>query len=124
MEEILQQLIDFVREASPEVWRVLLRQVYVDACTDLLWLLMIAVLVYIVYRLGRRAERASLDEKGEYNERYSSSSQDSNRIAMYACYVIAGILAIVIPVLLTSALRAFLNPEYYAVMNIVNVLSQ
>lgn len=109
MNELLQQLIDFLKSSSPFIWSLLIKQVYVNAISNILWGIGLGVISFFLVKLGiygkKKAEEDSLWETGTIFAFIGSS--------------IAGFLAFY---LLTESIMYFINPQYYAITLIVQSL--
>ena len=69
MTELLQQLIDFIKSASPIVWEALVRQVYVEAVSYAAWAVLTTIVVFIWIRLAKWAKKEKKKaNKNVYNE--------------------------------------------------------
>ena len=112
-EEILQRLDAFAEKlgvAAPQLWEILLRQVQIEAITNLVALVVLtAILIssYYAVRWGLKkdAEPSYYGEAGAH------------------AVVIGGIVGIIslvaIPFVATYAMLYFLNPEFYAFQSLL-----
>jgi uncharacterized membrane protein YidH (DUF202 family) len=105
MDQVLQELVEFVKTASPVIWEALYRQVYVIAASRLLWAIGLAVLIYGALRFAKTAW-AWHEEDGGF--------ADYNQLA-YVCYVISVVLGTAAFGLVVSAFMRLANPNYYAI---------
>ena len=111
MENALAELIEFVKAAAPEVWRILLRQVAVEVAINT-WYVVASVATIVV--LGR-AVSADLKRSG-------GDPMEGNFFL-----TIFGGLAIVVAgfVLVTSVslvIGHLINPEFYALQYLIEPL--
>lgn len=90
----LQQLIDFIQGIAPSVWGLYLKQVYINGWTELILAAVLLVIVVILILLGRKYEEP---------------------IAIVFAFV-AFLFAVV---LATSGVQSFLNPEYFAITDLL-----
>lgn len=111
MEEALKQLIEFLKDASPHLWTVLLRQVYIEAAGQFAWAAGMGILCILLVKLGFHAKRRHGDD--EY------SAWD---IGMWLSWSIAGMIGLVAFGLLISAVQWLANPEFYAIRYIIQSL--
>ena len=115
MEELLSQLIDFVKDASPKLWGILIKQVYSNAVVQLavgILLLIIGIVgVAWIVRLYRISNDTENDNYGnDYVSLYVVIV-----IGVFVCFLVA---LIFIP----YGLQQFYNPEYYAITDILETL--
>jgi len=104
LEELLRELIEFVKDASPVVWAALYKQVYVQAIQGLLW--MSAPIIFLLLLLKRKV-REWLSEPIE--------------IAIWGWALrLAAFLLVIL--LLGYAIGRFINPDYYAMKLILTTL--
>ena len=96
---------------SEKVWSVLIRQAHIEAAMDVLWSIVCAALLFILYRVTVSSIRKDLD-----------SSTDFPWIAVAVGSVIAMvILSIFLLACLTELPTPLLNPEYWALHEILAV---
>jgi len=110
IDQALQDLINFIKNAAPMVWETLIRQVYNDAITYTFWALTLLVFTIILFRVGKRWEKTSEEE------------HDDSGICMLP-YAFAVIFIIAIPILISNAIRMFVNPNFYAIKSILGMIS-
>ncbi len=115
MNEVLQQLLDFVKSASPQVWATLVRQVYVDAIMDIVWAVILIAAAVFLYLLAKRC-------RAEQEETDSFSSDEAWDMAAISSYVGMGFCVLLTLVMLTAAMPRFANPEFYAIRWLASVL--
>lgn len=105
--EILSQLIDFVKTASPIIWEAYVRQVYVEIIpmTVLGTLLLIASAIMIsVGKKVKKAENLDKDFEG----------------ASFACFAFAFLLFACGMGAFSKGAAHLLNPNYYAIQMILS----
>lgn len=97
IDTVLQQLIDFIQNASPVVWDALIRQAYANAYVDLFWGALLGLFVPIVLII------------------IAIKFNDINEIYYFLSLVsfIAGCI------LATCGFKELYNPTYYAIMMIL-----
>lgn len=106
MEETLLQLVELLKDASPVVWQILIKQVYVDAIANLLWA---TTLIFAAFRMYKPAAK----KWGEEEDNPES----------LILWLFSGICALAGMVCLTDAVTHFLNPEFYAIQYILSKIS-
>lgn len=111
MTELMQELIAFLKEASPAVWQTLLKQVYVEAAGQIAWALAMAVICVLLVKLGLYAKRQYA--KDDY------SLWDVGQWASFCGALITGLVAFGLCV---SAVQWLINPEFYAIRYIIQSL--
>ena len=112
MDKVLQELIEFVKSASPVIWQALYKQVYVEALASFLWAIGLAVLAVILFRIAKWA-MAKKEEEG-----YMSDWE----ILYGFCYFFSGVAGVVAFGFLVSAIKWVANPEFYAIRFILQNL--
>lgn len=114
MDEILQELIKFVKTASPVIWQTLYKQAYMEALGYFLWAIGLAVLAVILFRLAKWAAAKAKKEEGGYKSDWET----------LCClfYLFAGIAGIIAFGLLVSAIKLVANPEFYVIRYILETL--
>ena len=113
MDTLLQELIAFLKGASPVVWEALYRQVYVNAGAFIAWAIGLAALCAAFFRVGKFSW--SEYKKDEY------SMYDAGSVFVYIASACLGFAAFA---LLVNAAMQFANPEYYAIRYILKSLGQ
>jgi len=109
---ILQQLIDMVQKAAPEVWRIWNRQVQVEAIQFCFWATFFLLATAGFLYLASYGRRKGKDDPG--NPDYIGA-----QVAGIAC---AAMSAIAVSAFFVSGISRFLNPEYYAIMRLIDIL--
>ena len=110
---ILAELISTIKNLSPMVWEILMKQVYANAATRLLWGLVMAVgapifLIKFIPYASKQCKKEGW-----------ASNWDMAQIFAWIFGIIVSIVGFII---LTGALQALYNPEYYAIENLLNSL--
>jgi lipoprotein signal peptidase len=105
MDKVLQELIEFMKSASPVIWQALYKQVYIEAAASFLWAIGLAVLAVVFVRVAKWAMA-----KKEEDDGYSDWE-----IVYGFCYILSCATGIVAFSLLVSAIKWIANPEFYAI---------
>ena len=101
MDNALQELVEFVKSASPVIWEIFIKQVYVHALSLLLWASgMILVAVFLV-RVGKWATKEN--PYGDWDFWIGLS------------YVFAFVFGFGAFACLIQAIACIINPEFYAI---------
>jgi len=103
-QDLLSQLLQFVKEASPVIWSVYVRQVYLTATAELTWMAALVTICLVLDRICRKAKKYL---KEHYDEDWTVVVWVSTA-GLVVCALIAFGLVI-------SALMKFGNPDYYAI---------
>jgi len=111
MDEILMELVEFLKNASPVVWSALIRQVYVEAFSKIAWGIGLAALCYISVKTTKYA--------------YNKTKDDS-----YSMWELGGIFLAILSVVVgiwsfenfVEAVKWFANPDFYAIRFILQQL--
>lgn len=105
IDKTLQELIDFIKSAAPVLWEVLVKQVYADIATYLIWTVITAVMAYFLIKIAKKMLK----------------EDELNPLGFFSAF--GGATALILsPVLLTQAVRMLINPYYYAITNILATL--
>lgn len=104
MDELAYVLIEFIREGSPVVMAVLMRQVYVEVVSNFVWAGVLAAAYFILLRFGIYCRSRS-------GEEYLSDWE----IGMIVSYILAAIVGLIFPVAINEAVSRLVNPEFYAI---------
>jgi len=112
IDKVLQQLIDFLQEASPLVWKTLIKQVYVDAFAYSAWAIGLAVVGFLLIKAGNY-----------FHARFVKDDEEGWWIGAGPAYLCSTINLFISFALLVSAIARFLNPEFYAIRYILYQIS-
>ena len=120
MEDVLVKLIEFVENASPAIWNVLIQQVFVEAWSGIAWVIVWLVVAVV---LGIVAKQMYI--LAEYDPEYGEF-ENKPYFAIFICVLVFAIGFIFIAgALLTSCIKRFVNPDFYAIKFILNsIVSQ
>jgi hypothetical protein len=107
IDETLSKLIEFLESASPLVWQTLIKQVYLEAFSKLVWGIAILVVALVLYRFANLHKKA-------YEEKWDDGRyfQDGDPWIIYTAISLVGLWAFY---LLVAAAMWFINPEFYAI---------
>ena len=106
--ELLERLIDFIENASPVIWEAATKQVAVQAASHLMW----ATLLFVATLALLYVAKKSWKER-EYN---------SNEELFVVFSILAAATGILGLVLCTHGVSLLMNPEYYAIDNLLDLL--
>jgi len=119
MEETLRSLVEFVKTASPLVWDAVLRQVYVTAVTNFIWLLALVVGLVVLVKISLHCRRNYV-----VAEAYTLDGWDRSDWATTMAITMGGAVIVIVAILigLTETISRLLNPNYYAIQMILQNL--
>lgn len=116
MENVIFELINMLENIAPEIWGVLLKQVYIEATMKLVWAGIFGIIVFVIYKFLMKAKKNYEEEWGDgfYN--------DEGKWILYA-------LASVFPIILglfnfVDGIMWFMNPEFYAIRFLLEKIAQ
>lgn len=112
MNEAIQELIDFIKTASPVIWETLIRQVYVEVAGKILWVVGLLVLCFFLFRFGKK-----------FYEKYQEDSYSMFDLAYYTCLFFSGASGVMAFSLIVSAIMWAINPQFYAIRYILQSLT-
>lgn len=113
MDSALQKLIEWLETASPELWRILIRQVYVAATLDLLWAIGLSVAIIL---LTRKLAQYT------HSEDYDCVDDETVLVVKIGWTLLYGSW-IAIAALVASAAAMIANPEYAAIRDILRLVT-
>ena len=111
MEQILVQLIDFLKTASPFVWSILVKQVYSDGVSSLVEALGFLILCITLYKLGNYGKQQA--------EKDDLSMWEIGRVFSFIGSGISGLVSFFF---LLDGIQRLYNPEFYAIQCIIKHL--
>ena len=115
LQEVLKVLADQFGTTVSHVWEILVKQQMVDSITTIAMIVAMAIICILSIIVLVRAKKYS-DEKNDYD---SASVITSGVIA-----IITGVLLVlIVPFCLDNIVTGFVNPEYGALMDILEKLS-
>ena len=114
---IITKIANQLGVASEHIWGVLVRQAYVEGITDLMLCLVIIVLTVCYWKFIRYAHKKICYQS-------EKDSWDSDILApIYVTGAILGFIGAILFVIgMSSAVGKFLNPEYYALQILTNLI--
>lgn len=108
MDEILiEKLIDFVENASPYVWEVVQKQVFVYVLQCAIWC---GIAAFVTMALVRHYKKANLEDK--YRD-------DFDNVLEMICIGVTGFVALA---LFTHVVSFLANPDYYAIKKLTDFI--
>jgi len=114
MDEIIRELIEFLKNASPVVWGALVKQVWVTAMNYGIWFIVsLGSSIGILYGYKKQEDKVRSTQERDY---------DDWEVEKFFVLVMAYLFAFVAIGFLISAINRFINPDYYAIMSIINQL--
>jgi hypothetical protein len=113
---------EIMKNIAPEAWRVAVRQVIIDGCTDLLvgGVIGIAIILLAILVIGKGVESAKETVKQCQDHSLDNYKEALVfwRIGYWVCTIIG---SIVILCSVSAAAPKLLNPEYEAGMNVIRL---
>lgn len=112
-----------LKSIAPEVYRIMVRQQYAVAISSIIyWLAIPMVLLWFpsAFRKFRYGAKAS-----EYQNLYAYTDDDYEDVRVilsYIAYIGFGILAVAGAYQITEAITVLINPEYYAIKDMLNMI--
>ena len=111
-EEILRELLAFIKDASPFVWQTLYKQVYVEVFGKFIWALVWLCCTVALLRFKKYAFR-------QY-EIYDDSMWD---VWAWLSFIGSGITIFIFFIFLVSAIQWLLNPDFYIIRYLLETLN-
>ncbi len=106
MEQLLLKLIELMKELSPQLWAILMKQTYANAFTETaVGLFVLAMAVFSIVMLVRAYRDGSLEE-----------------YVNIVFWIVAPMTLIIGLIFLCSGLQRYYNPEYYAIDSILEMI--
>ena len=119
MDQTLEELINFVKQAAPEVWRIGYKQVVVEQIQWSIWTLVWVVIAIILARGGYLLYTKAMAMKKEDHNYSMWEMPFTFGIIGIACAPLVGLGAIAS---LGEVLYRFANPEWYAIQILVRLV--
>lgn len=110
--ELLSQLIEFIKNASPEVWRILQRQALLDALDFFIWATAFGGSSLALFRLSKTL-KPDVDSN-TYVEEF---------VGKVLSLIIGWIFTFLAVYYAVAATKIVLNPDYHAIMLILSNLT-
>jgi len=119
MNEALMQLIQTVRDLSPQIWAIYLKQVYIIGTEYILVGVMLLVTFYVLLRY-LKSDSKNTRYNGEPVTHWDALDEE-----FYKAVVIVGMASLVFfgIVMLFCAFECFANPEYVAIQKLLEVIN-
>lgn len=112
MTELLRELLELIKSMSPEVWSIYIKQVQIGIVTSISWAVILSVssLFLALKALPATKEKENNDHYGDWG------------LVRFSIYVSIVFLVLISGFILTHAISAILNPEYYAIQQLIKNL--
>jgi len=123
MDEVINELIEFLKNASPFVWQTLVKQVYVEQYTKLLWVIFFIVVVAIclgVYKKADNNKKLIIEKEGTPHWTPDTETQDT--IRGVSLFVAAG-CSVAAFAISTTIFACLMNPEFYAIRYVIESIT-
>ena len=113
--ELLYELVEWIKEISPELWKIGIRQVYVQVFGSALWLLAGIVFGFMLHDLAQHCDSkiAAVDDPDD---------AEGWLIARPFAWVGIGICIIIALTALYYVVGPLLNVEYYAIKALLDLI--
>jgi len=126
IQEILNAMRQIVDPSFKYMMTLALQQVKVQIFYDAVWgfiFTVLTIICYLVLRNAKRWKKAYDENEGKYNTSYLDDCLDNYYAVVVTLSVIFGMLFFAVAVInYGSIVGKFLNPEWYAVKNIVSLI--
>ena len=117
MEELIKKLIELVENASPKLWEIAMRQVIVTNISNIVLLLALVVYVYLCIKFTPKFAVWASDTDFD-----DISKQLFGWMGLIIGWIIAITGFIVTLTSMTNILTGFVNPEYAAIYNLLQLV--
>jgi len=114
-ELVITKLVEFVENISPAIWEAAQRQVGVEIFRHLLWAAAILVVGLLLFYDGFQYLSGQL----ETCERYDRSDWQLLKALLIVAACLVGMIVLGT---LTHAIALIMNPDYYAIKNIIDLV--
>lgn len=115
--EVLQQLAERLGTSVEYLWSVLVKQAYIAAATNAVWLIVVGLLVVATYRA---ALRYSVEGKALRDERGPFSNHEIPTLVSILLAVLCVALGLLFTNIVVVTITALANPEYWALQQILS----
>jgi hypothetical protein len=126
MNESIAKLIEWIQSASPAIWNILVKQVYVDTVTSLLVVLMCVVAIVLSWSYYKKVAAKDLEKwisyKGNSVSDWSFDWDDHIGMVIFMGVVVT-LATLTIIIMLPGIVGRLLNPEFYAIQFIIQSIS-
>lgn len=121
LQGVLTELASKFGTSVEHLWKVLVYQARIEVITDLVYYLLVMILGIILFKFHLKFDRQHADKSVSY-ERTTSAYEDSDVIPMIMFVFLIGwvILLIISFCCIGGTISAALNPEYWALRQIIN----
>lgn len=110
IDQVMQDLINFLKTTAPVIWETFVRQVYAEAIFLVFWAVVLIIFSAILFKIGKNWEKTC------------ERDHDSSEIFMLP-YTLAIVATIIYPILLGNAIKMFINPNFYAIKSILSTIT-
>lgn len=107
---------------AAQMWEILVRQAYVEAWTQLMWVCLSGVMFVVLAHLVMKNFEVAIEIKRERGERYHNDEDDLHDAVGIVCVILLLVCVIIFLINLDDLPGRFLNPEYYALQHILDSL--
>jgi hypothetical protein len=118
--KLIEQLAAKLGTTSEYLWSVLIRQAYISAITDLIYYAVIIITGILLWKVHKyfSVEREKWDDRNFYDHEDMLAVPLMVCTALtWVCVAIAGIVSV------GTTISAFINPEYWAIKQILSALN-
>jgi hypothetical protein len=112
MDVLLQELIEFVKTASPVLWGIYIKQAYVDGIYSMIFGVALLIVGIVFTFVGLKYNKIAMEDGGD-------GVYESGWIMLIIFGVVGAIAGIVVG---CSSIGNFVNPEYQAIQLIIETL--
>lgn len=111
---LLTELVKMIKSTAPEVWRIAIRQSYTLGIQNSIAFLSTTIIAFFSTREGLKAAK-------KHKERKNRHDDDQFFLSVTLC-IIAFIAMIFAIIAFAGMVSYFINPEYYAILSLVNLV--
>ena len=115
-EQILTELVRFVRDAAPPVWEIYRRQVVIVSVQYTLWALVFCGIGFLSFKTGNAAMKKY---KEVSRDCHSFSTGD---VAAYLMWAIAALLSAIAFAFASDTIGRLINPDYYVIQMMLSAV--
>lgn len=112
MEESIKELIEFIKSIDPDVWEILLRQVYVQIFQGVFWAIATGSGSVASWKFAKKFYI-------KYKEEGTYSTWD---LGVGIGYLLSAVFGLISLALLSSSISMLINPEFYAIKLVLESL--
>jgi hypothetical protein len=96
--------------AAEHLWGVMIRQNYVEGITGMIWGGIWLILAVVIGFIAKHIYKIAIDKDDD----------DYQFTCMFWGSIVVLLLLVISCTVFTASIKQFINPEYYAFMNIIN----